>query len=402
MSRPSKFYQRLVWQLGLLLGALIVVGTILYTNYTVNRLGKAEDEVSKLMGNVVKKLPEGNSYNFELFLQLQENNENLGIILTDGEHKVVDAMNWKDKEFQGNEEFFQKKLDEIKAYTTPIEIKPQDGANPNMYSNYIYVHNSNILEELKWFPYLQFILVTIFIALAILAVRSSKQVEQERVWVGMAKETAHQLGTPISSLIGWIENIRVMYPEDETLEMFSDEMQKDIDMLSMVANRFSKIGAIPELSPINVYDNLTYHLDYIQQRAPRKVTFDFPDANEHEPILISINESLFNWVIENLMKNALDAMGGKGQIGAKVSTTNKHIHIDVWDTGKGMPRSNFRQVFQPGFSTKKRGWGLGLSLCKRIVENYHNGKIFVLQSVVDKGTTFRIELPLIKDMDTKS
>ncbi|MCH2045102.1 MAG: HAMP domain-containing histidine kinase, partial [Saprospiraceae bacterium] len=378
MSKPSKFYQRLMWQLGLLLAAMIVAGTILYTNYTVDRLGKAEDEISKLMGNVVKKLPEGNSYNFELFLQLQENNENLGIILTDGAYRVIDVMNWKDKEFEGNEEFFQNKLEEIKAYTTPIEVKSKN--NPNMYINYIYVYNSNVLEELKWFPYLQFILVSIFLILAIWAVRSSKQAEQERVWVGMAKETAHQLGTPISSLIGWIENIRVMYPEDETLEMFSDEMQKDIDMLSMVANRFSKIGTIPELSPINVYDNLSYHLDYIQQRAPRKVTFDFPNTEEQKAIFIAINESLFNWVIENLMKNALDAMGGKGQIGARVSTTDQYVHIDIWDTGKGMPRSNFKKVFQPGFSTKKRGWGLGLSLCKRIVENYHNGKIFVIQS----------------------
>lgn len=393
MSKMPRVKKKSILFLSFSLGAAIVIGTILYTNYIINRLAKAENTVSELMVDVVRKLPEGNKYNFELFLNLQKNNENLGIILTDGEHEIIDVMNWEGMEYKNNKAFFDEKLEEIKSHTQPTEVVPVDGADNNMYKNYIYVHNSSPTESLKWFPYLQFIVGGIFFTVVLVAMRFRKQAEQERLWVGMAKETAHQLGTPVSSLIGWIENIRVMYTEDETLEMFADEMQKDIDRLCMVANRFSKIGTSPELRPVDIYANLTYHLKYIRQRAPRKVTFDFPKIAQHNPLFISIHENLFNWVIENLLKNALDAMGGRGQIGAKVSATAKKVMIDVWDTGKGMPKSNFKQVFQPGFSTKKRGWGLGLSLCRRIIENYHRGRIFVLKSVIGQGTTFRIELP---------
>jgi len=217
--------------------------------------------------------------------------------------------------------------------------------------------------------------------------------QQERIWVGMAKETAHQLGTPLTSLIGWIENIRAMYPDDANLQMMADEMYLDVEMLEIVAGRFSKIGAKPELSPHNIFERLEKHYNYIKQRAPRKVTFDFPNKDAQAPIYVNINPLLFDWVVENLLKNALDAMDGKGNIKVEVAENKKMLFVDVTDTGKGMPKSLFKKVFNPGFSTKKRGWGLGLSLCKRIVSNYHNGKIFVKQSIPNQATTFRIQLP---------
>ena len=223
----------------------------------------------------------------------------------------------------------------------------------------------------------------------------NRQAEQERVWVGMAKETAHQLGTPITSLMGWIENIKLMYPDDENLTMIAEEMNTDIELLKLVADRFSKIGTTPDLEPFDIFKNLEKHLNYVRQRASRKITFAFPPL-QPTPLMVNINPLLFDWVIENLLKNALDAMEGKGNISAMVSQDESSIYIDIQDSGKGIPKKNFKTVFQPGYSTKKRGWGLGLSLCKRIVEKYHNGKIFVLSSVEGEGTTFRIQLPQIK------
>jgi hypothetical protein len=209
---------------------------------------------------------------------------------------------------------------------------------------------------------------------------------------GMAKETAHQLGTPISAIMGWLEHIKLMYEDQPDILEVSEEMGKDVERLSMVANRFSKIGAAPELEPVNVFAELDKCREYMEKRAPRKVSFDFP-APEDGDIRAAINPLLFDWVIENLLRNALDAMDGKGTISGSVRELEDKVYIDISDTGKGIAAKNIRKVFNPGFTTKKRGWGLGLSLVKRIVEQYHRGKIAVTASEVGKGTTFTITLP---------
>ena len=211
----------------------------------------------------------------------------------------------------------------------------------------------------------------------------------------MAKETAHQLGTPITAILGWIEHLKMIHEKDEETQEVLVELNNDIDRLNLVADRFSKIGAIPELKETNIYQEVENMRVYMERRAPRKVEFDFPGI-EHSALNVNINPPLFNWVVENLLRNALDALDGKGKISAQIYEEKEFVCIDVSDTGKGIPNSKFKTVFQPGFSTKKRGWGLGLSLAKRIIESYHSGKIFVKNSILNEGTTFTIKLPKSK------
>lgn len=257
---------------------------------------------------------------------------------------------------------------------------------------YQYIGESWLLQRLRYFPYIQLTLIGTFVFLGYLGINQTRKAEQNRVWVGLAKETAHQLGTPISAIMGWVEHLKMMYADDEDIMMVSDELAHDVDRLSMVANRFSKIGATPELARHNIYAELDKCREYMQKRAPRKVSFDFPETEDGD-IPVSINPLLFDWVFENLLRNALDAMDGKGKITGKVRELEDKVYIDITDTGKGIEAKNIRKVFNPGFTTKKRGWGLGLSLVKRIVEEYHKGKIAVSHSEVGKGTTFTIVLP---------
>ncbi|HNG90825.1 MAG TPA: HAMP domain-containing sensor histidine kinase, partial [Saprospiraceae bacterium] len=217
---------------------------------------------------------------------------------------------------------------------------------------------------------------------------------QNQVWLGMAKETAHQLGTPITAILGWVETLRAFNEDRPDNQEMLDELHNDVTRLELVADRFSKIGAVPELKPVNIYDQLEQCRAYMQRRAPRKVTFDFPSPQDHEPITVGINAPLFDWVFENLLRNAIDAMeGGIGNISAHVYTEGRYVCVDVSDTGKGIPSGKLKTVFKPGYSTKTRGWGLGLSLSKRIVEEYHKGKIFVKHSELGKGATFTVKLP---------
>lgn len=248
---------------------------------------------------------------------------------------------------------------------------------------------SLMLKRLAAYPLVQLGIVLIFVVVAIFALLSSKKAEQNKVWVGLSKETAHQLGTPISSLMAWIEILKETYPDDDLIP----EMNKDVKRLQLIADRFSKIGSLPEPVPSSLNEVLDYVIDYMDRRTSKSIQMIkvFP---QHD-IIVKINASLFEWVIENLSKNAVDAMGGKvGRITLRVEETDKCAVIEVSDTGKGIKRKDLNNVFRPGFTTKERGWGLGLSLAKRIVEEYHNGKIWVKSSEVGKGTTFRIELPL--------
>ena len=255
-----------------------------------------------------------------------------------------------------------------------------------------YFGESKLLRELRYFPWIQLLLVSSFVFLGYLGINQTRRAEQNRVWVGLAKETAHQLGTPISAIMGWVEHLRLLYGDDEDITMVADELQHDVERLSMVANRFSKIGATPELEERNLYEELNKCRDYMQKRAPRKVTFDFPEPAAGN-VPVAINPLLFDWVFENLLRNALDAMDGKGHLSSTIREQENKVMIDITDTGKGIQPKNIRKVFNPGFTTKKRGWGLGLSLVKRIVEEYHNGKIVVSKSEPGVGTTFTITLP---------
>lgn len=390
ISNISNLFQSIQWRFFLLLGGLaVVVLSIFFTLNLASQLKEGETKSMELLGEAQRSMMDADP-NCDVTFQskILESNTTVPSIVADGDYRIQYVSNYG-KEYDEDRVFFDKELEYLKANTEPIVIEAKEFP----IKLFIYHRQSKLITYLEWFPYIQFTLLFIFMLLAYLSFSAIRQSQQERIWVGMAKETAHQLGTPITSLVGWIANIKDMYPEDDNLNMMADEMYRDIELLEIVAGRFSKIGARPELYPVNLYERLARHQHYISQRAPRKVSFEFPDFESAPVLTVHVNNLLFDWVIENLLKNALDAMGGKGAIKVEVFDNENYVFIDVSDTGKGMPKSLFKKVFRPGFSTKKRGWGLGLSLCKRIVENYHNGKIFVKQSIVNQGTVFRIQLP---------
>lgn len=248
-------------------------------------------------------------------------------------------------------------------------------------------NESTMLKRLATYPYVQLGVVLIFVVVAIFALLASKKAEQNKVWVGLSKETAHQLGTPISSMMAWTEILKESYPEDEMIK----EMSKDVKRLEVIAERFSKIGSVPELKLSSLNDIIKHVVDYMERRTSSKVKITYNNSLDKN-VSIRINQALFEWVIENLCKNAVDAMEGKGKIDISSFIDKKKVIIEVKDNGKGIKRNDIKNIFTPGFTTKKRGWGLGLSLAKRIIENYHNGKIYVKESEIGKGTTFRIEL----------
>jgi signal transduction histidine kinase len=281
------------------------------------------------------------------------------------------------------EKILSSKVKEFKAKNPPIIIAIGD-ENNEVYQ-YLYYDDSVLLKRLLMYPYVQLFVVFAFIILSFLALLSTKKAEQNKIWVGLSKETAHQLGTPISSLMAWVEYLKTK----EVDASYLNEMKKDVERLETVADRFSKIGANPDPLPLNINDALQSSCEYMATRISSKVRLNtlLPD----EPALVLMNDSLFSWVIENLTKNAVDAMEGQGKITYHVENNTKKIYINISDTGRGIPKSKFKTIFHPGYTTRARGWGLGLSLVKRIVESYPGGKIYVKQSEIGKGATFRIE-----------
>jgi hypothetical protein len=274
-------------------------------------------------------------------------------------------------------------IDAFKQKNAPINLDFKDGTR-----NLIYYDESAELKKIQWYPYIQFFIIGIFVFTAYLVFSTFRKAEQNQVWAGMAKETAHQLGTPLSSLMAWVQ-----YLESQNIDpMVTTEMQKDVDRLETITDRFSKIGSGAKMENKDLVVTIGNILDYLRSRISDKVTIDYKILNE-EPIFLNHNSSLIEWVIENICKNGVDAMEGKGKLEVRVERIQKWIHIDISDTGKGMTKAQFNKIFKPGFSTKTRGWGLGLTLAQRIIKNYHQGKIIVLQSEVGKGTTFRISLP---------
>jgi len=280
------------------------------------------------------------------------------------------------------DEFLSGELRKMKLQNTPIEIFISD-----VQKQYLYYRESYLLRNLRLFPIVQLLVIFLFIGVAYLAFSASRRAEQNQVWVGMSKETAHQLGTPISSLLAWLELLKMQNTDETTIL----ELEKDIDRLEKITARFSKIGSKPELLLTNLVEVIRYSVDYLKRRSPEKVKYEIV-YDQSLTWEVPLNEALFSWVLENLSKNAMDAMNGSGKITFTLRQKDDLVYADVTDTGKGLQKSQFKTIFQPGYSTKKRGWGLGLSLAKRIVENYHKGKIFIRDSEINKGTTFRIIL----------
>jgi signal transduction histidine kinase len=365
-------------------GVVILLISIFYTDYLSRQL--AEGERYRVENFVLAQEQVNSDKEFEdLTLQLQifERNNTIPVIITDERDEIIDAMNFGE-ERNKDEEYLKSVIQKLhKKEFSPI-VSSTTG-------NKIYYQESILLRQLRYFPLIQLILIAAFVGLGYIGFSDARRSEQNRVWVGMAKETAHQLGTPISGIVAWLENLRAIKEEDAEVIEIVDELRTDVGRLELIAERFSKIGSIPSLEPVNIYTELEKCRAYMQRRASRKVQFNFPDPNS-TALRVRLNPPLFDWVIENLLRNALDAMDGKGSIQVQVSEEEHAVNIDVIDSGKGIPNSKFKTVFQPGYTTKKRGWGLGLSLSKRIIEEYHSGKIFVKKSEEGKGTTFSIRL----------
>ncbi|MGG9963431.1 sensor histidine kinase [Ferruginibacter sp. SUN106] len=381
--------QFLNWRTALAFVAIaIVTGTVFYSNYLAKKI--AADERKKV--NVwVQSLKTRSSTTepsaIELTNIITSENKEIPIIATDENDKVLgpnDYSNLDSNKVKADSNYLKNKIAEFKNQHEPIMV--EISKDPLYYNKYYY-GDSELLQQVRYYPIIQLIIVALFIIITLITVSTRNKSTQNQVWAGMAKETAHQLGTPLSSLQGWVE----MLKDDPHNEKIAVEMAKDVDRLKLVSDRFGKIGSTPQLEEKNIIELVENMVAYIKRRAPEKVNFTINSFNETE-ITGMVNAPLFDWVIENLLKNALDAMEGKGSISVTIKNEVANIIIDVSDSGKGISKQNIANVFKPGFTTKKRGWGLGLSLSKRIIEQYHKGELFVKHSEPGKGTTFRIVL----------
>jgi len=378
--------QWLNWRTALVITAIFIVsGTIFYSNYLSKKI--AADERQKVETWIESQkilLDTNNNINFNLASKVSAENNDIPIIETDEYDKI--SGNYKNLDsnlVKSDKNYLVEKLAAFKQQNPPIIVIISN--NPYIANKYYY-GESQLQQEVKYYPIVQLVLVALFIIVLFTAQRTNYKSTQNQVWAGMAKETAHQLGTPVTSLQGWIE----MLKEIKGNEKITPEIEKDVHRLLLITDRFGKIGSTPHLEEKNIIELVQHMMDYIKRRAGGKVEFVLNADKQN--IQAKVSPPLFDWVIENLLKNALDAMEGKGIIEVTISQHENNITIDVSDTGKGIKKINLLKVFKPGFTTKKRGWGLGLTLTKRIVEDYHKGQIFVKQSEVGKGTTFRIVL----------
>ncbi len=361
---------------------IIAVASLLVSHFLVRDLSDEERHRMEVWAQALHALNKADeSTDLSLVLSVMEGNNTIPVIVLNSEGDIDDYRNIEDiddsqEPIENNQKLKNYARRMIKAGDT-IRIGQQ----------LVCYDDSIMLKRLSAWPYVQLGIVLIFVVVAIFALLSSKRAEQNKVWVGLSKETAHQLGTPVSSLMAWVEMLKEQYPDDDLLP----EMDKDVKRLQLIADRFSKIGSLPEPVDASMNDVLKHVIDYMDRRTSNQVQMIryLPD---HE-VIVKMNASLFEWVVENLCKNAVDAMEGKGTITLTLMDEDHRVVIEVQDTGKGIKKKDVANVFTPGFTTKKRGWGLGLSLAKRIVEEYHKGRIFVKQSEIGKGTTFRIEMP---------
>lgn len=365
----------------------IAVVSLVASNILTKDLARQERTKMEVWAEAMRALSQADeNTDLALVLKVLNDNNTIPVVVLDNDENVTDFRNVviNAKNYKDSLLYVSAMAKRLKSNKQNIRIQLSDASNE--YIDVCY-DDSLMLKRLALYPYVQLGVVMLFVVVAIFALLTSKRAEQNKVWVGLSKETAHQLGTPISSLMAWTTILKETYPDDDLLP----EMDKDVKRLQLIADRFSKIGSLPEAVPVSLSEVLDHVIDYMDRRTSKTIQLKkvFPTND----IIIRLNASLFEWVIENLCKNAVDAMGGEsGTITLRVETVGERVIVEVSDTGKGIKKKDMRNVFRPGFTTKSRGWGLGLSLAKRIVEEYHNGKIFVKSSELGKGTTFRIEL----------
>lgn len=380
------------WKLLLLaFAALIFILSLLYTNRLMKDLRQEEykrmELWSQAMQGFINSEPDTDiSFLFEVL----ESNQTIPVILVDADNETIISYRNLDSTKMCDSAYASKTLAEFKDNgKEKFLVTGPDGDVLNT----IYYSDSLLLKKLQYYPYVQLILIAIFIIMAYIVFNVSRKAEQNHVWLGMSKETAHQLGTPISSLLAWLE---IMREDHEDTEMFH-EIEKDVKRLEKIAARFSKIGSKPKLQENELTESIRNSITYLKSRIPSTIHIG-TNLKDNDQIYLPLNTELFEWVIENLCKNAVDAIGTTGNINIDVEDNEQNVHIDITDTGKGISKSDFKNIFRPGYTTKNRGWGLGLSLAKRIIEEYHGGKIYVKSSEINKGTTFRITL---EKQDTK-
>lgn len=394
------------------ISALVVAMFLYFSNNLVKDLTERERERMEIWADATKEIvrqfdmleavaEEDNAgavppmADIDFLLRIIEGNTTIPVLLTDDNGNILNHRNFDlpepidedDPTFlsEANKRYLEDKLNSLSHTSNVIHIDIADGVR-----QHLYYEDSRLLKRLSYYPYVQLGVMIVFLLIVYFAVTSSKEAEQNKVWVGLSKETAHQLGTPISSLMAWLELLPELGLDTET----TGEMEKDVRRLETIASRFSKIGSRPTLETVDLVSMVDRASDYMVSRISSKIDFtrDLPDYK----VPVKASTPLFEWVMENLIKNAVDAMEGHGAINVRLGSDGRNAYIEVRDTGKGINRKNFKNVFKPGFTTKKRGWGLGLTLAKRIVEQYHHGRIFVKESTPGQGTTFRIELPLHK------
>ncbi len=377
----KKSYWKLILAIA---GTVIIIITLLYSNYLSLNLAKNEEKNARLYAIALQNMYEIQDLDASFKLESEITQNNAIPIIVESETGELLGSNFGESR-DNDQEYLRSVIEKLEE--NGFEPLKGDG-----YAKKIYYTRTRLYDLIKYYPYIQMLMVVSFITFGYLAFGRSRKAEQNRVWAGMAKETAHQLGTPISAILAWLENLKLTTDGNEMQNEIIKELEHDVSRLELVADRFSKIGSKPELIDTNVIEVLDEIKVYMKRRSPRRMEFDFPDLTSNA-ILAPLNRHLFTWVMENLIRNALDSMGSDGKITAVITEDEEMINIDLSDTGKGIPSNKFKIVFQPGYSTKKRGWGLGLSLVKRIIENYHNGKIFVKKSKINEGTTFTIRLP---------
>ena len=385
------------WSFSFLVRLILVAVFIYFSNSLVKDLAKQERERMEIWADATRELTTSTDTDVDFLFRIIRGNQNIPVLLVDDQENIIEQRNFKlpepadtakmlDEYSQVNKDFLAKKLQKLRNSSNKIEIEIDKDTH-----QMLYYEDSDVLRRLAYYPYIQLAVMLLFLGIAYFALISVKRAEQNRVWVGLSKETAHQLGTPISSLMAWTQMLDSLGIDKEIIS----DMNTDVHRLSVIADRFSKIGSMPDKELTFINEAVETSLAYMRTRIPKHVTLTVHTDGEKN-CGVMLCQPLFEWVMENLTKNAVDAMEGEGSIDIVVTSDDKHAHLYVKDTGKGIARKNFKNVFNPGFTTKKRGWGLGLTLVKRIIEEYHVGKIYVKESEVGKGTTFAIEIPKVK------
>lgn len=379
------FKQYIGWKFVLVsMAVVIIVATIWFVSSLSQRIQEEETKKVATWVEANRELLQSSpDANLNLAVEIVTTNTTIPLILTNEFGQIIDSRNLDSAKIAGHPKYLQEQLNIFKKKHPPFIMEVD--AKQKIY-NYIYYGDSLILKQVRYYPYIQLLVVTLFIGVVLFALSSTNRATQNLVWVGLAKETAHQLGTPLSSIEAWLE---ILKDNPDNTAMVT-ELGKDVDRLKLITDRFSKIGSVPKLEEKNLVEQIQHMVTYIRKRAPQKVQFTVHARDADVPAMIS--PPLFDWVVENLLKNALDAMEGKGAIDIYIESHPADIIVDIADTGKGIPKAYYEKVFKPGFSTKKRGWGLGLSLAKRIIDDYHKGRLYVKSSELTKGTTFRILL----------